>query len=377
VLRLVLGLTAGLFGLCLAGELYLRAHLAPAPAEVGLRYAQPPLARLRVQITRSMPGLRARQTWFTTNALGVRGDELDLSDHTALRVLALGDSVTEALLLDDDQAWPHQLQGLLAKRLTTPVWVGNAARSGELMVDFVTHVKLLAPVLRPDVIVVMPGGYELQATIEEKLVPIDLDDPAHLRAHAAKLYVPANLEALRPSYLAFMLYGWLRPQTLDMTELYERMRQRRARAVKKDEIPDLDDALDIYQAGLQALVRSARALQPPAKLVLLTSPFLWRADLSMQQQQALWAGYSCMDCTDPEYVSQRALAAGLQRFNRATLALCESERLSCLDLEGMLPKSFDNFYDDAHLTEAGSRIAAEAIANFLAGTGIEKHAQAR
>jgi hypothetical protein len=83
-----------------------------------------------------------------------------------------------------------------------------------------------------------------------------------------------------------------------------------------------------------------------------------------------------MECSDAEYVDQRALARGVARFNAVLLEVCAAEGLSCLDLAGMIPKSFDNFYDDAHLTEAGSRLTARAVADFIVKSGTAGHAHA-
>jgi lysophospholipase L1-like esterase len=372
VLRRSLRLAAALC-LCaaLGPELYLRMTLHPPANPATYDFPRPPLARVQVSIAQPMPGLTPRTTLYTTSALGVRADELDLRDHTALRLLTLGDSVTECLLLADAEAWPHRVQERLASRLQRRVWVGNAAGSGELSLDYIVHVRKLVPQLAPDLVLIMPGGYELQASLEEKLLPMDLSDPQQLETYAARLYgaqndqAKKNLGALQPSYLSYVLRARVAPEVLDMTGFYLRMRERRAAHPKRAQLPDFDDALDVYKANLRAIVAAWRALPEHPVLAFITRPFMWKAEMSDEEERTLWGGYTCMDCPDPEYYATAALALGLRRFNQTLLDICAEQSLPCFDLEASLPKDLTSFYDDAHLRAQGAERSAHEIVNFL------------
>jgi lysophospholipase L1-like esterase len=368
--RALVGLGLALV-LALGGsELYLRTTLHPPPDPDTFPFVYPPLMTLRVRVTRDLPGLPAREVALHASALGLRGGELDLDDHDVLRVLALGDSVTECLLLDDADTWPARLEAELAARLGRKVWVGNAARSGLMVSDYIAHMQLLVPRLAPDLVVILPGGHDFQAALEGALLPVDLSDAARLAQFRAALYVPANLEGLSASYLGYVSARARASEDLDMTDFYERARTRRARAAKKPELPDLEDALDIYASGLDQLATAQQKHAPQAKLVLLTHPSLWRDDLSEAETRALWGGYTCLDCDAPEFYAAPALARGLAQFNAATLSLCAARGLSCLDLAAKIDKTLENFYDDAHLREAGARKVAEGVADFLVQRGL-------
>jgi hypothetical protein len=367
-------LSAALLVLLVAGggsELYLRSTLHPPPNPSRHMFARPPLVRLRVTIDRPIAGLPQRSVLVTTNALGVRGDELDLRDASVFKLLTLGDSVTECLLLSDAEAWPRRLQDELAARSGRKLWVGNAAGSGELALDYVAHMRALVPEFGADLVLVMPGGYELQAAVEEKLLPMDLTDARSLAAYSQKLYGAQNarakqtFEELAPSYLGFALEAYFHPDELRMRPFYERMRARRAAHPKLHELPGFEDALDVYKANLKALIASWRALPRKPGLVFLTRPFMWKNAMSAEEERTLWGGYTCMDCPDPEYYAQDALAGGLSRFNQLLLDTCRSEAVTCLDLERLIPKDLRHFYDDAHLQPTGARVVAREIANFL------------
>lgn len=368
----VLALSCALL-LCslLGAELYLRAHHGPRPDLGAFVFARPALVRLRVSITRDLPALAARTSIFSTSSLGVRADEIDLRDRSAYRALTLGDSVTECLLLSDGEAWPRRLQDELAQRSKRAIWVANAAGSGELSLDYVVHMKKLVPELAPALVLIMPGGYELQAAVEEKLFPMDLADPGKLEDYAKRLYAAQNeqahknLAAQQASYLAYALKMYLQPDQLDMTDFYARMRARRAAHSKLQTFPGIDDALDVYKANLRAIVSAWRTLSPRPQLVLLTRPFMWKPNMTADEERTLWGGYTCMDCDDPEYYRQDVLADGLHRFNQTLLQLCVEEQLPCLDLERLVPKDLGHFYDDAHLRAEGATLVAHEVANFL------------
>lgn len=366
-LRVSIFVFAVLASSALGAELYLRRHWFPPPAPARHVYVHPPRHRVRVKVTRDLPGLARRSTQVTTNSLGVRGEELDLRVRDRKRVLTLGDSVTECLLLADRQAWPRRLQDLLAAKTGRPVWVGNAGSSGHLSLDYIAHMRVLVPTFAPDLVVVMPGGYDLQAAIEEKLVPMDLGDPAKLAAYAAKLYAHPNDEAPGPSYLAWFLLHPLEEETLDMTDFYARMRVRRASTgAKLPEVPGLDDALDVYTANLRGLVAAWRSLAPRPRLLMATSPSLWKTVMPEAELRTLWGGYTCMDCADVRHVAHEGLAAGIRRFHDTMLDVCRREDVPCLDLDRFVAKTQDHFYDDAHLTAAGADQVARQLGEFIA-----------
>jgi lysophospholipase L1-like esterase len=364
--RVVLVAAALCVGSFAAGELALRVIWKPPPDLAKHVFARPPHIRLRVTIERDMAGLARRSSWFTTNALGVRGDELDLRVRDRKRVLTLGDSVTECLLLDDAAAWHRRLQDRLVAATSGAVWVGNAGSSGHLSLDYIVHMRVLVPAFAPDLVIVMPGGYDLQAALEEKLLPMDLADPAKLADYAARLYAPQNLAGSGPSYLGSFLRTLAQPEHLDMTGFYERMRAKRAAAHEKlGAFPGIEDALDVYTSNLRALVVAWRALRPRPRLLLATSPSLWKARMPPEEVRALWGGYTCMDCPDPRYYGHEFLAATVRRFHDALLDVCRREDVPCLDLDRFIAKDLEHFYDDAHLTEAGANAVAARIAEFI------------
>jgi lysophospholipase L1-like esterase len=366
LLRILIGLFVLVLGGFIAPEVWFRATLRPPADQRQHVFLRKPLERTLVQVSEDVPGLAARETLFTTNALGLRGDELELARHDSFRIVALGGSVTECMVLNDADAWPRRLQDELAQRSKKPVWVGNAARSGEMTLDYIAHAQVLLPAFEPDMVVIMPGGNDLQAMVEERYFPMDLGQPAALAKYTEKFYEVGDTDYLDPYYSWFMLERWLTTQTYDLAPLYLAMKERRARAIKLPEIEDFDEALDIYRTNLRSLYAMLLRMRPPPRIVFMTHPFLWKEGMGKAEEAALWAGYTCMTCRTQRFYAHEALARSLRQMNAELLEFCAERDLSCFDLEPKLDKTLTNFYDDGHLKEAGARRVAELLAVFLA-----------
>jgi hypothetical protein len=98
------------------------------------------------------------------------------------------------------------------------------------------------------------------------------------------------------------------------------------------------------------------------RVVLMTQPFLWKAEQSPEEAASLWLGAAD---DGQHYYSSAALADGLTRYNERMQRLCDDLHLECLDLANMVPRSTEMFYDDAHFTEKGAAVVAQKLADYL------------
>jgi hypothetical protein len=103
------------------------------------------------------------------------------------------------------------------------------------------------------------------------------------------------------------------------------------------------------------------------RLILLTQPTLWRADLSDAEKDLLWTGGPGLDRLGPgrEYYSASALAEGMRLYNERLLAVCRERGAECFDLAAWIPRDTSIFWDDAHFTEEGARRVAELVSGYL------------
>jgi lysophospholipase L1-like esterase len=93
--------------------------------------------------------------YISVNADGLRGEPLDESPET-VRVLALGDSFTFGLSVNDEGTWPASLQDALNQRLTPDqtVQVLNAGFPGYTIEDQLAYMQDKGLALHPDLVIV-------------------------------------------------------------------------------------------------------------------------------------------------------------------------------------------------------------------------------
>lgn len=117
--------------------------------------------------TRYASWREGRETRVRTSSLGLRERERPIERAGALRVVATGDSITFGIGVDDDDAYPQQLERLLRERGSGDVEVWNAGVPGYAMADLLGFLRRRLLALEPDVIV-------LQLSKNDSAVPMPL-----------------------------------------------------------------------------------------------------------------------------------------------------------------------------------------------------------
>jgi lysophospholipase L1-like esterase len=358
-----------LFGLVLASSLLALALaegalrvLAPArffvwPPGLAVTFAPDPLV---------LPGVSGESS-FRINAEGMRASEPPR--EASYRILALGGSTTECLFLDQEEAWPRLLERHLEAG-GRRVFVGNVGMGGRASRDHRLQLEKLLP-QHPEIqtVIVLAGINDLQRRLERDVRPSGPFGPSDYRR--AFMVVPDEwltpLDA--PTWSRTRIAGLFRslgapapPPDLVQDRagrFYLGLRSRRAAAGRRRSLPDLSTALDEYRANLEAMADFAG--KRGVRLVLMTQPVLWRAQLPESAEALLWFGWS----DSAEYYEPVQLAEAMARFNGVVGEVCAARGLSCVDLADALPRSTSMFYDDCHLTERGARATAAVVAERL------------
>lgn len=309
-----------------------------------------------------MPGISG-PSLYTTNAQGIRGPELPARDD-AYRILCIGGSTTACLYVDDKETWTH----LLMTQLNKPGPVNAALSksdapprywSGALGTNsFSTreHVRLVEDrrLLRQfDCAVFLTGVNDVVRTL------LNLTTRSSFNVRC--IFERSNVYAVvRRSYEARKVLR--RVADLEATDgsTYRPRRERRQRAAKRKDIPDLANGLADYERNIRILIDQCRRLQ--VRPVFLSHPVLWSADLAPAAEASLWLGV----CADGRYLEAGLLAEVMQRFNDTLARICRDERAQFI---GLSPLNGDQryFYDDCHFTEAGQKRLAQLVAAALRG----------
>ena len=316
-----------------------------------------------------LPGLEGLAA-FTTNQMGLRGPEWPGGFETRT-ILAIGGSTTESLYLDDSEAWPSLLMDLLPD-----TWVGNAGQSGRNTIDHFVLMESLPVVREVDLVIFLIGVNELQPAITvEGAITAEV---FRQRLENGGREPSQSMTALRSGklYQAFVHSGLARrmgvplPSTESQLGMgsgvwFEELRRRRQNAVT---LPMADLSVGLAEYERRILRLDAKCEEYGNRCVYLTQPSLWAADLSQAEEELLWLGWVGplhQFHQSRGYVSAADLADGMDRFNSTLLAACTNQGLECYDLAAAIPKTSEYFYDDVHMTEAGSRLVAKWLAGVL------------
>jgi len=329
-----------------------------------------------------MPGLTNAAT-FGTNSDGLRGDEMPTGPQ--YRILAIGGSTTECLLIDQEKAWPLALQKRLNGLGRREAWVGSAGKAGLSTREHYMHMKYLLPQFPGvDAVIILAGCNDFMRRLieDEKYDPHFLDhytqwEPRLIRgAFSETPYYPGKYRfrtgyydetAIGSLYKKFLYIRSQRDlQQDEQGEFFVRLREKRQEALEVVErLPDLTPALGEYRKNLNTLIDMAQAAS--VRIIFVTQPFMWKPGMTTEERKLLWMGW-IESLKAGRYYSADALAEGMDRYNRVLMEVCRERGVECIDLAGRLPKDTTIFFDDVHFNENGSLRTADVIYRYLKET---------
>jgi hypothetical protein len=322
----------------------------------------PPNVSLQLEVARGLlPGIEG-PTRFSTNNVGLRGRRFEGAGEGP-RALVLGGSTAELFYVDDDDAWPAVMERTLRSEHPR-AWVGNAGRAGLTVRANTVQLRHLLEPIKPELVVVIAGINDLASCIAEETTSeyLQTQTTAALEAQLVDS-VFFDVRHRFSSAILRRVAAVLRPvprmaasQDVEGAFFEERRRNRRS-ATRVDVVPDIADCKRVYRERLDGLVRLAEA--SGANVVLLTQGSLYRADLSEREERQLWFGsvdQSLFSERRPKrYYTAAVMAELLTQMNRVVLDVCAARSLACLDVDALLPKTTESYYDDVHFNAVGSR----------------------
>ncbi len=120
-------------------------------------------------------------------------------------------------------------------------------------------------------------------------------------------------------------------------------------------------SLGAFERNLRDFVSIARG--SGIRVLLATQPYLYRHDLDDAEKALIWFPQSHhRDGTRPSLPS---MIDGMEQFNATTAGIAEDLGVDFVDLEQMVPKTLDYFYDDVHYTREGNKLVATAFFDLI------------
>lgn len=276
-----------------------------------------------------------QQQVITSNALGLRGPQPGLDAHVP-RVIVLGAStVMGAAASDDGHTLPARLEAALREHLGTPVQVVNGGISGYTLAD---QRELLETVLKP-----VPAGLVV-------LYPGFNDFAPYCQAPAWRRPVAAHgLPRLA------MPEWWM---TDDLVLANTTALREAPPALLPARDPDRMD-LSAYRAAVEAVARSASRQGRTLLVATVARSFRRDQDAAEQARRAaeLAALLPCF--------STAGLHRLFERHNEVLADVARRHGLPLVDLARLVPGEARYFANATHLTDAGSEVAAQRLADAI------------
>jgi|SRR5687768_5216531 len=344
-----------------------------------LYYVFPPGMRLLLHPHRTVFPQLEPSIRFEINRDGERGDEVPRPhpDEKLYRVLVAGGSQPEGYFLDQHTCWPGALPALLEtpdnlqKLGASRVHVGSIARSGvgsEALSLILERVLPRYP--RLQAIVILVGASDVLRWLEQGA-------PAAPPAASST----SEVFTCHPE----QSFGW-RPSRLAVVELLRRWRHRvfrpvaeheragswigKARAMRanarviRTSMPDADAMLAHFERCFRDVLR--RAMAHADRVLVVQQPWFDR-DLSPEEAAHMWHGGVGQAWKEDVtvYYSHEVLARLMALVEARASRVAEELDLPTLNLRPIVAPSLDTYYDFFHLTPAGARAVAPAIATAI------------
>jgi lysophospholipase L1-like esterase len=327
-----------------------------SPLLQGNHVTLPPGMKARVDVRAAdIPGYPAGLRQITTDEKGWRVQPpVNYGRKQGLRVIAIGGSTTEDILLDDKSTWTHRLQQDLAAEFPG-LHVINTGVSGLRAVNHVATLQVAAP-LQPDLVLLLLGGNDWNRQIRLHFEP-KLEARPLLPFRMTAL--PRLVDGLVISPLRELMghkRDWVdTSEQINSVQDFARGRKRYA-----DRHPRLEYRATAVSAEYAAeLVKLGTLCRDQAlRCLFMTQPHAYgppRPAPDMVAQFWMTPPYADYSLDLDTMARQAALyQQHLKAFAVATgHAVC--------DPAAGMPPERQLFYDDMHFTDAGAQRVAELV----------------
>ncbi|MBK7874974.1 MAG: hypothetical protein IPJ77_04355 [Planctomycetes bacterium] len=337
-----------------------------------------PFARTRLELDRAaLPSLPPTAHW-EINSQGERGAEPPADTARTYRVLVTGGSAAECYFLDQKDTWAEVIArelgapDALAKLGAQRVHVGNTARSLVACEEIELMLRRTLPRYeRLDAVVFLVGASDVVHWLEKK-TPARIE-PKPIPASQVFAWHPEGPFGWSPRTLALRRIASLWNKRLRRPiEVRERAGKRLddARAMRQrakellDRTPNPAPMLDHFETHLRRLVELCRA--KGARVVIARQPWLEK-QLTPDERALLWnfgAGrpYAGEVTT---YYAHEAVWKLLTQVDERAVRVANELGVEALELNSIVPRDFEHYYDELHHTPKGCELLGRAVARQL------------
>jgi len=338
------------------GELAVRVLTKPKPP---MFEAHPYLRRVRAENVSHtwVSPIDGRSFTVATDGHGFRTKNLepvgDPKPAGTYRIFFVGGSTTENIALPDEETFPEIVQVKLRKRLggTPKVCTVNTGISGNTIVDSFSLISHRVLALEPDLIVVLHATNDMRISMSDRFDPTHYED---LIKHKKVRFS----DFMEDNSRLFSLSVQLRKGLFGLSGAARYKARRASVPFTTDADPSV--GLPHYRRYLAMI--SAVCAEAKVPVVFMTQPSLYKPNNTPEEDASFWLGVVNHGEVN---LDNATLLRGMQLYNAATTEHARARGHLLIDLEPIVPKDLDHFYDDAHYTAKGCAVIADAIVEGL------------
>lgn len=330
-------------------------------------------APLRVSYEQDIPGLNP-QIVYERNEFGLRSQTMDAYEKApdVIRILCVGASTTEQTTQQTADTWCALFQQRLSERFADSGLRFEAAsygRGGRQVLKSARFIEEYIDRIDPDILVTLLGindmvwngmpGYTVK-TAEAYLREVNgLWDNLYKYSQVRRRYLWIRAkQSIERGESEVNFSGNIARIQADYRKLPYR------ESVTRD-----PDPIDEFADGVNWIVRHVTG--KGIAVVLMGQPVLWKAVMTEEEEAALWFGVATRD-QGRVRASTAWMEREMARYNRVQAELAAAyPNAYFVDLDRLIPKTLDYYFDDCHFTDLGSaRVAEEAMPVLL--TPVER-----
>lgn len=322
---------------------------------------------IALPVKQDLPGLQP-EILYERDASGLRGLSLNpnYKPAGAVRIICAGASTTDQPTQDTASTWCGMLQLKLTELfLDRGVGIETAtlAQGGWRVPDLIARMNDQVAMLQPDIVIVLMGindlsfnggpGYRYTG-LSDRLAVIGHRDSALKSGFWGRCGTFSNL-CQRVNLLRRMFHDWRLRRAGQVLEWHTQnlpVVRREYQQYRYVEAPKREpDPLREFEDGMEHLLELLHRHGTDA--IILGQPVLWKENMSEEEGSALW-----FYIETPEgrvRPSGRWLVREMNRFNTAQQTIARRHGVRYVDLDARIPKDLENFFDDCHFTDLGSR----------------------
>lgn len=321
---------------------------------------------VEMDLTQNLPGLKKEITY--------RSGKYDLRSMSALsedkpdnliRILCLGASTTRQMPQETQDTWCGLLEAALRAHYgpaTIQVQTMAHGPGGDRAADSAYWLKETFHRIKPDVVITLVGINDLawnggeeyrHLSLEEIFAGKDGRKYSWYRSYSQiyrRIFLLKKNLALKEQLRTGEVVEW---HSSNLPELRNRYR---SYPYVESLIRDPDPITE-FTESVNWILSYLREKDVP--VLVLGQPVLWQSEMDSAASESLW--FSASTPQGPLRPSGAWLIGEMARYNAVQEAAALNSSMSYLDLDPLIPKTLDYYFDDCHHTDLGSRAMAEAI----------------